>query len=212
MKQDTTNRFAAILAAAQAKANAQATPKFSSDIKAGDTVKYKGADIQAIVNDIDNTPPLKSANITFTDGKTEYAYIDDLQKVTPTPQPEPAPEPQASPLQELSTMTVEELLNEPAPVYCAPMTFESPTQKQPAFKIVDYSPKSFAILTASKPAEDILNIFRQHGTFNSHLKCGKGWIFSKRHLPAIKEKLGIKWLKQPICKNSPALLIISISD
>lgn len=144
MTQGTNNKFAAILAAAQAKANIKATPSFK--------------------------------------------------------QPEAIqPEPPAEPMPELSTFTIEDILTgyEPAddqPELCQPMTFELPAMKQqpqPALKIVDYSPKSFAILTASKPSEDILNVFRLHGTYNQHLKCGKGWIFSKRHLAAIKEKLGL---------------------
>lgn len=80
---------------------------------------------------------------------------------------------------ELSTLTIEQLLNEP----------EQPQQTE--FTIIDYSDKSFAICTAVKPSEDILNIFRLHGTYNAHLKCGKGWIFSKRHLEAIKAKLSL---------------------
>lgn len=152
MTNETQNKFAAILAAAQAKANIQP------------------------------------------------AFIP----VTPAPekQPEPIqaiPEPETiQPVQELSTMTVESLLNEDKQQVCAPSFFTmikaypKPIEDiKPAMQIVDYSPKSFAILTASKPTEDILNILRQHGTFNQFLKCGKGWIFSKRHLSTIKEKLGL---------------------
>lgn len=80
---------------------------------------------------------------------------------------------------ELSTVTSADLLN------------DAPNPIKPGLTIVEYSDRSFAIVTKEKPSEDILNIFRLHGTYNSHLKCGKGWIFSKRHLNAIKEKLSL---------------------
>lgn len=121
MTNETQNKFAAILAAAQAKAN-----------------------------------------------------IQSFIPVTPVPEnkPEPIPaipEPEAiQPVQELSTMTVESLLNEDKPQVCAPSFFSmikaypKPVEDvKPAMQIVDYSPKSFAILTATKPTEDILNIDRK---------------------------------------------------
>jgi len=85
--------------------------------------------------------------------------------------------------QELSDLTIEDILQDNP---------QEPEQPKNAFQIVYYSDKAFAIITAVKPPEDVLNIFRLHGTYNRNLRCGKGWIFSKRHLPAIKEKLGIK--------------------
>lgn len=83
--------------------------------------------------------------------------------------------------EELSTLTIDDILG----------NTQEPQPPQNGFEIVDYSDKAFAIPTATKPPENVLNIFRQHGTYNPRLKCGKGWIFSKKHLTAIKEKLGL---------------------
>lgn len=41
------------------------------------------------------------------------------------------------------------------------------------------------------PSDDVLNILRQYGTFNRFFKCGKGWIFSKRHLNTVKAQLSL---------------------
>lgn len=135
MTQSTQNKFAAILAAAQEKANLQSTPKFTA----------------------------------------------------PKPIEAKQPEPE-QPAQELSNFTIEDILTGYEPAKDEPQAQEQP---KTALKIVDYSDRAFAIVTETKPAEDILNIFRVHGTYNPHLKCGKGWIFSKRHLNTVKAKLSL---------------------
>jgi hypothetical protein len=133
MTQNTQSKFAAILAAAQEKANIKTTPTF----KAPDAVK--------------------------------------------------SIEPQA-PVQELSSFTIEEILTG-----CEPAEDESQAIEltKISLKIVDYSDRAFAIVSEEKPSEDVLNILRQYGTFNKFLKCGKGWIFSKRHLNTVKAQLSL---------------------
>lgn len=132
MTQDTQSKFAAILAAAQAKAADKCSPKFT----------------------------------------------------------EPKPLEQTKPMPELSDFTIDEIITgcEPAPDEPQP---QEPEQPKNSLKIIDYSDRAFAIITETKPSEDILNIFRLHGSYNSHLKCGKGWIFSKRHLETVKAKLSL---------------------
>jgi hypothetical protein len=49
-----------------------------------------------------------------------------------------------------------------------------------AFKLIDYSEKAFAVLGDTKPVKDQLKALG--GKFNPHLKCGAGWIFSKKKL------------------------------
>ena len=129
------------------------------------------------------------ANLSFED---EYLDLQGLQKATIT---EFLASPnfindaaQDSP--ELSKYTIEDIITgcEPAEDEPQPEATATPT---PTFKIVDYSDRSFAIITETKPPEDVLNIFRLHGSYNAHLKCGKGWIFSKRHLDTVKAKLNI---------------------
>lgn len=135
MNQDTQSKFAAILAAQQAKVNG--------------IVKPIEAKIQAV--------------------KPVVKELPKVEEVKPKNEPE-AIKP------ELSNVTIDDLLNTP---------------KQSNLTIVDYSDRSFAIVTKEKPSEDILNVLRLHGTFNQFLKCGKGWIFSKRHLNEIKAKLSL---------------------
>lgn len=207
MKQETNNKFAEILAAAQAKANEKATPKFTA--KTATPAKDKGET---------NTPKeydnLKDIEQAAKDGETiSLLNLSNLVNQKPKPAvilPKPQaqetpPEATTAPTPELSQFTFDDLMKEQAPEFCAPQPFILPAMKpaepqaqpeptpapEPLLKIVDYSDKSFAIVTAEKPSEEILNVLRQHGTFNKFLKCGKGWIFSKRHLPAIKAKLGL---------------------
>lgn len=172
MKQDTKNTFAAILAAAQAKANQQATPKFLQEKPA-------------------SQPPAKP------------------QPPTPAPaapDPTPAPKPQADQMPELSALTFADLMPETNAQFCTPVTFTAPTPaaiqpEQPAatqkpapapLQIINYSEFSFAVVTPEKPAEEILQVLRScGGKYNAFLKCGKGWIFSKKRLQQVKDALKI---------------------
>lgn len=45
-------------------------------------------------------------------------------------------------------------------------------------EIVDYSEKAIAVTGNTKPHKDALK--RLGGKFNPYLKCGAGWIFSKK--------------------------------
>lgn len=139
MTQDTKNKFAELLAAAQNKASDKTTPNFSAPEQAK--------------------------------------------------QPEPLPEIPKPAVQELSGYTIEDILTG-----CEPAEDEPEVQEQPknGLKIVDYSDRAFAVISDTKPANEILDVLRQcGGTYNRFLKCGKGWIFSKRHLQAVKAKLSL---------------------
>lgn len=56
-------------------------------------------------------------------------------------------------------------------------------------EIIDYSEKAFAVIGDTKPVKDQLK--ELGGRWNSHLKCGAGWIFSKRHLGAVENAFRI---------------------
>ncbi len=53
----------------------------------------------------------------------------------------------------------------------------------------DYSEKSFAITGDTKPVKDIMK--RYKGRFNAWLKCGAGWVFSKKCEAEVREALAI---------------------
>jgi hypothetical protein len=124
---------------------------------------------------------------------TNFQALQPEQVKQPEPAPA-APKPLVSDIfPELSTYTIEDVLTGYEPAEDEPEQITpAPTQEaNTALKIVDYSDRAFAIITETKPCEDVLNILRLHGTYNPHLKCGKGWIFSKRHLNTIKAKLSL---------------------
>lgn len=53
--------------------------------------------------------------------------------------------------------------------------------------IIDYSEKAFAVVGDTKPVKDKLSDLG--GSFNARLKCGPGWIFSKKRLDAVQKFL-----------------------
>ncbi|PXV66842.1 hypothetical protein CLV62_104103 [Dysgonomonas alginatilytica] len=58
-------------------------------------------------------------------------------------------------------------------------------------QIIDYSEKAFALIGETKPIKEQLG--NLGGKFNKHLKCGEGWIFSKKkHKESINKLLKIK--------------------
>ena len=70
------------------------------------------------------------------------------------------------------------------------------TQKQPVndLKIVGYSDKAFAVIGETKPIKSQLAVLG--GKFNPHLKCGAGWIFSRKKLDDVQNLLNLK-IDQP---------------
>ncbi len=62
-------------------------------------------------------------------------------------------------------------------------------QKSEGIEYVDYSEKAFAIVGDTKPIKDKLK--ELGGRFNSCLKCGAGWVFSKKKEQEIKLALGL---------------------
>lgn len=55
--------------------------------------------------------------------------------------------------------------------------------------VPDYSEKAFAVIGDTKPIKDTLK--KLGGAWNSNLKCGAGWIFSKTKLETVKEALSM---------------------
>ena len=177
MTNNTQIKFAAILAAAQEKANEKTVVNFAP-------AKPEP------VKEYDNLKDIEQAAKSG-----EVISLLNLSNLINQPEPTPAaPKPLVSDIfPELSTFTVEDILTGYEPAEDEPEEIATaPTQEaNAALKIVDYSDKAFAIITAVKPPEDILNILRLYGNYNSRLSCGKGWIFSKRHLNTIKAKLSL---------------------
>lgn len=54
-------------------------------------------------------------------------------------------------------------------------------------QIVDYSEKAFAVIGDTKPVKEVLKA--AGGKFNPHLKCGAGWIFSKKRMQEVTAAL-----------------------
>jgi len=69
----------------------------------------------------------------------------------------------------------------------APVT--QSTSAPEGLELVDYSERAIAIIGDTKPIKDQLKALG--GKFNPRLKCGVGWIFSKRREVAIRAKLGL---------------------
>lgn len=58
-----------------------------------------------------------------------------------------------------------------------------------ALNYIDYSEKSFAIVGNTKEIKSQLK--KLGGKYNPKLKCGAGWIFSKRREEKVRQSLGI---------------------
>ena len=56
------------------------------------------------------------------------------------------------------------------------------------FEIIDYSEKSVAVVGDTKDIKDSLKEIG--GVFNPRLRCGSGWIFSKKKMAVLAELLG----------------------
>lgn len=95
---------------------------------------------------------------------------------------------------EFSSVTIDDLLNDNKVDYCAPCIVAMPCKQSknelPKLTIVDYSEKAFAVIgeDTKKFADALYNL---GGNFNRFLKCGAGWIFSKRHLANVKEQFAL---------------------
>lgn len=60
--------------------------------------------------------------------------------------------------------------------------------EQPKLRMVDYSEKAFAIVGDTKPYKAQLK--KLGGRYNPKLKCGAGWIFSKKRGKEVATALG----------------------
>lgn len=54
-------------------------------------------------------------------------------------------------------------------------------------QIVDYSEKAIAVIGNTKPLKD--KLYELGGRYNKYLKCGEGWIFSKKRLDSVQTLL-----------------------
>lgn len=64
---------------------------------------------------------------------------------------------------------------------------EAPAVVNGEISIIDYSEKAFAVIGDTKPIKDKLKDIG--GSFNARLRCGPGWIFSKKRLEAVQKFL-----------------------
>ena len=68
-------------------------------------------------------------------------------------------------------------------------TPEQPTTKAEGLQVVDYSEKAVAVVGDTKPHAGKLK--ELGGRFNARLKCGAGWIFSKKKEAAVRAAFGL---------------------
>ena len=68
-------------------------------------------------------------------------------------------------------------------------TPEQPTAKAEGLQVVDYSGKAVAVVGDTKPHAEKLK--ELGGRFNARLKCGAGWIFSKKKEAAVRAAFGL---------------------
>jgi hypothetical protein len=68
--------------------------------------------------------------------------------------------------------------------------FSSLKNHKMTLQLVDYSEKAFAVVGDTKQIKDTLQSLG--GRYNPHLKCGKGWIFSKKRLSSVENFLRLK--------------------
>lgn len=66
---------------------------------------------------------------------------------------------------------------------------EQPTAKAEGLQVVDYSEKAVAIVGDTKPHAEKLK--ELGGRFNARLRCGAGWIFSKKKEAAVRAAFGL---------------------
>lgn len=66
---------------------------------------------------------------------------------------------------------------------------EQPTAKAEGLQVVDYSEKAVAVVGDTKPHAEKLK--ELGGRFNARLKCGAGWIFSKKKEAAVRAAFGL---------------------
>lgn len=60
-------------------------------------------------------------------------------------------------------------------------------EEKPSYEIVDYSEKAFAVTGDTRSIKDELK--QLGGRFNAKLKCGAGWIFSKKVMEDVRKLL-----------------------
>lgn len=110
-------------------------------------------------------------------------------------QPEPEPQPQQPPVVEkvipppaAATPTPDEIIAAAFSQQPAQQP-EPAAEAKPALTLVDYSEKAFAIIGDTKPIKETLKTLG--GRYNPGLKCGAGWIFSKKRTDAVKQALSL---------------------
>ncbi len=173
MNQSTKDQFAAILAAAQNKANVQSIKviapipepkKDANGVQVFDTLK----DITTAAQTGQTISILNLANLVQADKK--------VATIAP----------------EMSNTTFDSIFTTQWNDGIYPTETQEPENQEQVkakVQIVNYSDRSFAVIGETKPIKDVLRSLG--GSFNAHLTCGIGWIFSKKHLQAVKTKLAL---------------------
>ena len=162
--QETKDKFAQILADAQAKAEAQAK---------GTRVTAAPKKVtEAKVTPIQTKPTKPSVADIFPDTKpTPYTTMRVVTKDNLIARY------QSFAVPELSTMTSADLIGEVEP------------QKTADLRIVHYSDKCVVVVGNTKANKDRLKAIG--GKFNAWLKCGEGWVFPKSKEALIKAEFSL---------------------
>jgi len=120
--------------------------------------------------------PTKALLIPSAEQPKNTAPKKQEVKKTEEPAPEQAPE---------ETTTQVDEYPEPEPIKHTATKAISTPQSEPApevvsrnIKVIDYSDKAIAVIGDTKQVKEELKA--AGGRFNAHLKCGAGWIFSKK--------------------------------
>lgn len=104
----------------------------------------------------------------------QKAKVNGIKPIIPKPEPIKNEKKQPEQIQELSSITIDDLLN---------------TTHKPLLNLVDYSDKSFAITGETYPIKAQLKALG--GKFNYHLTCGAGWIFNKAKAYTVRRALNL---------------------
>lgn len=183
MNQDIKNKMAEIIAAAQAKTSVKTIATKTTISAAIDRMNAENAalkaeiektkitiediiksDTQGILNDVPNTEEIELSTLTIGD-----LLGEDTEAIG------------------LSTYEIVKYETErETPVYCTPCILVLPS-KQPAKDVflIDYNDVSFALIgEGTKAIRDQIKVMG--GSWCKYLKCGQGWIFSKKHLATVK--------------------------
>lgn len=174
MNDSTKNKFAAILAAAQAKEAAKAKPLSNAT---GDKKPAPKAIAAAAPTAKPQPKPTPPAPVFKPQVKDIFPTISTTTQNSP----------------ELSTVTFDDIMNVSSEKETPTTPPATPAAKQPTpgtgdIELIEYSPLSFVVRgEGTRQIKDTL--MEKGGAFNRFLKCGPGFVFSKKKYFTVKTLL-----------------------